>query len=182
MKKRGQIRIIGGKWKSRRLRVAAAPGLRPCADAARETLFNWLPALAEKTCLDLFAGSGALGFEAASRGATRVVLVEKNRAALNALRAAQKNLRADGVEIFATNAEKFLRASPDKFDIVFLDPPFASGLLTSACENLRARGLLNAGALVYIESPRARALPLPRDWNIIRETRRGRAQCTLVQT
>ncbi|MDA7955941.1 MAG: RsmD family RNA methyltransferase, partial [Gammaproteobacteria bacterium] len=112
MKKRGHIRIIGGRWKSRRVRVAAAPGLRPSADALRETLFNWLPReLDGNSCLDLFAGSGALGFEAASRGAPKVVMVEPNRAALDALRACRASLGAHGVEIFAGTAAKFFRAN-----------------------------------------------------------------------
>ena len=188
MKKRGHIRIIGGRWKSRRVRVAAAPGLRPSADALRETLFNWLPReLDGSACLDLFAGSGALGFEAASRGAPKVVMVEPNRAALDALRACRASLGAHGVEIFAGTAAKFFRANSGTgekrgFDIVFLDPPFAAGLLAEACAGLR-RGLLNPSALVCIESPRAACpLPIPREWHIIREKRCGIAQVALVQT
>jgi len=183
MQRRGHIRIIGGRWKSRRVRVAAAPGLRPSADAVRETVFNWLPGMHDKTCLDLFAGSGALGFEAASRGALKVVMVEPNRAALDALRAGREALRAQCVEIFPASAGKFLRDRRGSFDIVFLDPPFAAGLLAKTCAQLLARGFLNPAALVYIESPRAAcALPIPRDWHIIREKRCGIAQATLIQT
>ena len=225
MRKNGQVRIIGGRWRSRRLRCAAVRGLRPSPDALRETLFNWLAArLPGAACLDLFAGSGALGFEAASRGAAHVALVESHPRAVAALRANRAALQAEGqVDIFPGRAMRFLRGGGDgdgnggggdggdgdghgesgesnqtggarnqtgdksndtpgrRFDIIFLDPPFAApGLLAAACQNLRPH--LNPRALIYIESPPAAALPLAADWRIIRRKRRGAAQSTLIQT
>ena len=220
MRKNGQVRIIGGRWRSRRLRCAAVRGLRPSPDALRETLFNWLAArLPGAACLDLFAGSGALGFEAASRGAAHVALVESHPRAVAALRANRAALQAEGqVDIFPGRAMRFLRggdgggdggdgnggdgdgrgdpgarnqtggesgesndAPGRRFDIIFLDPPFAApGLLAAACQNLRPH--LNPRALIYIESPPAAALPLAADWRIIRRKRRGAAQSTLIQT
>ena len=208
MRKNGQVRIIGGRWRSRRLRCAAVRGLRPSPDALRETLFNWLAArLPGAACLDLFAGSGALGFEAASRGAAHVALVESHPRAVAALRANRAALQAEGqVDIFPGRAMRFLRgddgnsgdgdggdgdgrgdpgesndAPGRRFDIIFLDPPFAApGLLAAACQNLRPH--LNPRALIYIESPPAAALPLAADWRIIRRQRRGAAQSTLIQT
>ncbi len=194
MKKGGQVRIIGGRWKSRRLRLAATAGLRPSPDAVRETLFNWLPhRLCDKSCLDLFAGSGAFGFEAASRGASAVTMVESNPKAVGLLRVNRDALRAENqVAIFAGTAEAFLQRHDGgddgggayRFDIVFLDPPFDDDnrLIGATCENLRARGLLNPDALVYIESPRTDCpLPIPSEWHIIRQKRRGMVQSTLVQ-
>lgn len=193
MKKNGHIRIIGGRWRSRRLSWARVAGLRPSPDAVRETLFNWLPhRLHGQFCLDLFAGSGALGFEAASRGAANVVLVESHPQALEWLRANRGALRAENrVDIFPGRVERFLRQhgrghgrnARKGFDIIFLDPPFAGGMIAPVCENLRGRGLLNPGALVYIESPRAGPpLPVPADWRVIREKRCGAVQSTLLQT
>ncbi len=195
-----RLRIIGGRWKSRRLQVATAPDLRPSPDAVRETLFNWLsPRLARQSCLDLFAGSGAFGFEAASRGAARVVMVESNRQAVAMLRANRDALydeidhaeaaAAPLVEIFSARAECFLQR-PGKlgrpgggFDVVFLDPPFASALLEATCAQLQNRGFLNADAVVYIESPSAeRPLPIPSSWHIIREKKCGMVRSTLLKT
>jgi len=189
MKKNGHIRIIGGQWRSRRLGCARVPGLRPSPDAVRETLFNWLAhRLHGQSCLDLFAGSGALGFEAASRGAASVVLVESHPRALEWLRANRGALQAQNrVDIFPGPVERFLRqhgrSARKGFDIIFMDPPFAGGLIAPVCENLRGRGLLNPGALVYIESPHAgRPLPVPPDWHIIREKRCGAVCSTLLET
>lgn len=205
MRKNARVRIIGGRWKSRQLRCAAVPGLRPSPDALRETLFNWLAAdLPGARCLDLFAGSGALGFEAASRGAAHVMLVESHPRAVAALRANRAALQAEReVDIFAGSAQRFLRrgyghggdgrggaetgnsgpgdsGNSAAYDIVFLDPPFAApDLLVFARAHLR-RGILNPGALVYAESPAA--LTWPADWRIIRRTRCGAAHSTLLQT
>ena len=182
MKKSGQIRIIGGRWKSRRVRCAVAAGLRPSPDAVRETLFNWLPhELHHKSCLDLFAGSGAFGFEAASRGAPKVLMVESNPAAVGMLRSNREALQGGAVEIFSGTVDKFLRRGSGKFDIVFLDPPFDSEMIESTCRNLHGRGFLNPDALVYIESPRNCPLPIPSGWHIIREKQCGRVQSTLIQ-
>jgi 16S rRNA (guanine966-N2)-methyltransferase len=145
----GTLRIVGGKFRSRRLRVPARPGLRPTPDRVRETLFNWLGQdLSGLACLDLFAGSGALGFEAASRGAARVVLVESDRVALAALEKSRATLGATQVDIVGADAEAYLRRAPELFDVVFLDPPFRTHLLSRVLDRLP----LKAGARIYIES------------------------------
>ena len=204
MKKSGQIRIIGGQWKRRRVRCVGAVGLRPSPDAVRETLFNWLPHnLHHKSCLDLFAGSGAFGFEAASRGASKVVMVESHPQAVIMLRANREKLRAGHVvetvvetavepviepviEIVAGPVERFIRQRPPRsggFDILFLDPPFGSGMIEATCRNLHKRGFLNPAALVYIESTQAECpLPIPASWHIIREKQCGMVHSTLIQT
>lgn len=165
----GRVRIIGGLWKRSVLRFPALADLRPTPDRVRETLFNWLGRdLTAAHCLDLFAGSGALGFEAASRGAARVVLVEKDRAALLALRANAERLSANALQVIGGEASAFLSVADEKFDVVFLDPPFRQNVLTEVLEQLPR--VLNPGARVYVETPQ----PLEADgaW---RELKRGRA-------
>jgi 16S rRNA (guanine(966)-N(2))-methyltransferase RsmD len=150
-----QVRIIGGAWRRTPIPVGDAPGLRPSPDRVRETLFNWLAHLRPDTHalrgLDLFAGTGALGFELASRGAARVVLVERQPQLLQRLRALQARLAADRVEIVAGDALAVAAALPRaSFDVVFVDPPFGGGLLWPAIE--AACPLLAAGGLIYAES------------------------------
>lgn len=128
-----RVRIVGGQWRSRLLAVADVPGLRPTPDRVRETLFNWLGQdLDGLRCLDLFAGTGILGFESASRGAAAVTLVEQNARALDALHKAAETLRAAQVEIVRGDAVRFLQNTGRRFDIVFLDPPYRQGLLERA--------------------------------------------------
>src|SRR5690349_22897017 len=132
---KGQIRIIAGAFRGRRIRVAARPGLRPTPDRVRETLFNWLgQSLDGESCLDLFAGSGALGFEAASRGAARVVMVESDRAAFTALQAARETIGARAVELVHAEALAYLSRVRERFDVVFLDPPFGQNALPAVLE------------------------------------------------
>jgi 16S rRNA (guanine966-N2)-methyltransferase len=148
---KNELRIIGGQWRSRRIRFASAPGLRPTPDRVRETLFNWLGQTLEGLrCLDLFAGSGALGFEAASRGAVSVTMVERDAAALRALRDNAALLNATQLVIVAGDGLEYVKTTPQRFDIVFLDPPFASDLAAAALALLPPR--LNEGALVYVET------------------------------
>jgi 16S rRNA (guanine966-N2)-methyltransferase len=156
------VRIIGGTWRGSKLVVPARPGLRPTPDRVRETLFNWLaPVIAGSRCLDLFAGTGALGLEAASRGAGEVLLVERDRDALAALHGHVKRLRAGQVRIVAGDALDLLRTPPIQgFNLVFLDPPYDSGLLAPALAALRAGAWLAPGALVYCEWPQDRPPPL----------------------
>ena len=144
-----RVRIIGGKWKGRKLRVAA--GVRPTPDRARETLFNWLlPALPGARVLDLFAGSGALGFEALSRGAAHATFVERNRQAAGLL-AAHRDLLNAAAAVVPMDALSWLAQTPDqRWDVIFLDPPFASKLLSPALAGARER-LTENGAL-YVES------------------------------
>ncbi len=140
--------------------VVDAPGLRPTPDRVRETLFNWLGQdLDGRHCLDLYAGSGALGFEAASRGAARVVMIEREPRALAALRDAKARLDATGVEIVQADAVAWLAASPDRFDLVFLDPPFGSDVLARLLPLVVER--LAPGGAVYVESSHALAPDAP---------------------
>ena len=122
-----RVRIVGGEWRSRLLDVTSVPGLRPTPDRVRETLFNWLGQdLDGQACLDLFAGTGILGFEAASRGAASVLMVERDARALDALHKAAKTLQAAQVEIVRGDAVRFVQTTPQTFDGVFLDPPYAT--------------------------------------------------------
>lgn len=170
----GQVRIIAGRWRGSKLPVLDLPGLRPSSDRLRETLFNWLqPVLPGARVLDLFAGSGALGFEAASRGAAQVDLVEQSAAAVTALRASALRLAGDppkGISVHAADALAWL-ADPARglFDIAFVDPPFSAALWTPALAALAPH--LAAGALVHIESPLAQAVAVPAGWRLHREIR-----------
>lgn len=146
----GKVRVIGGAWRSRLIRFADCAQLRPTPDRVRETLFNWLGQdLSGKICLDLFAGSGALGFEAASRGAEQVVMVERDRQLIHDLRAAIDQLRATQIELEQRDAQAFLHSDERQYDVVFLDPPFASDLLSEALALLPPR--LADHAVVYVE-------------------------------
>jgi 16S rRNA (guanine966-N2)-methyltransferase len=168
------LRIIGGTWRSRRLTFPEREGLRPTPDRVRETLFNWLqPWLPGATCLDLFAGSGALGLESLSRGAGQVVLVEQDVAAVSALRANLALLDARGAEVVQADARVFLQGPARQFDIVFLDPPYASGLLAECCTRLETGGWLRKQGLIYLEAAGDQALPLPATWTLLRSKRAG---------
>ncbi len=175
---RNRVRIVGGEWRSRWLRFPALPGLRPTPDRLRETLFNWLGQdLTGLTCLDLFACTGALGLEAASRGAKLVVLVERDPRLLRALEDNIRLLDARAVQPVRANALEFLAADARAYDVVFLDPPYAMqerGLLLDA-----VRPRLAPGARVYLES--ANYLPPRAQWEILRQTRAGAAHCQLMR-
>ncbi len=179
------IRIIGGRFRGRRLRFPPAAGLRPTTDRLRETLFNWLQApIGGARCLDLFAGSGALGLEALSRGAGFVTFVE---AAPAVARRLQENLRLLGVEEAAevrrADARRLLRRPPSRpYDLVFLDPPFALDLLPALCRELEAGGWLAPGAWIYLEQERRRPwFELPAGWRLHREAGAGQVACRLVR-
>ncbi len=170
----GEVRIIAGRLRHRRLSFPALPGLRPTPDRVRETLFNWLmPYLPGARCLDLFAGSGALGIEAASRGATAAVLVEQAPAAVAALRQNIDMLEVGQAQVVATDALVYLASPPTAFDIVFVDPPYASELLQTCLDGLAARQWLAPGALIYIEAASEQAWSLPADWTLLRSKRAG---------
>lgn len=166
------MRIIGGTWKKSVLRFPAGTDLRPTPDRVRETLFNWLGQdLRSLACLDLYAGSGALGFEAASRGASRVVLVERDRAAVQALRSNAARLAAHALEIVAGDAMAYLSGAKERFDVVFLDPPFRQNVLPEVLGRLQR--ILKSGARAYVEAPVAVEAPGAQPgW---RELKRGRA-------
>jgi len=174
----GALRIVGGKYRSRVLRVPSRPGLRPTPDRVRETLFNWLGQdLAGLACLDLFAGSGALGFEAASRGAARVVLVEKDRVALAELERSLAALGAAQVSIVAGDAHAFLKRRPARFDVVFLDPPFRQNDLPAILAELVPQ--LQAGARVYVESDAPVAVAPP--WTELKRAKAGQVSYQLLR-
>jgi 16S rRNA (guanine966-N2)-methyltransferase len=153
-----EVRIIGGQWKRSKLPVPDLPGLRPTSDRVRETLFNWLgQTLTGWRVLDAFAGSGALGFEAASRGADAVVMVEREAVLVDGLRASQKRLQATAIAIHRANALNWMTACAERFDLIFLDPPFADDLFDRALA--AAVPLLAEEGLIYVESPREIAPP-----------------------
>ncbi len=175
---RNRVRIIGGKWRSRVVQFPAAAALRPTPDRVRETLFNWLgQRLDGLSCLDLFAGSGALGFEAASRGARRVVLVERDRETARHLRESASTLEASEVEVVAAEALEYLAHARESFDVVFLDPPYASDLAAAALARLFPR--LAPGARVYVET----SAPVAGNagWSVLREARAGAVRYALLQ-
>jgi 16S rRNA (guanine966-N2)-methyltransferase len=154
-----RLRIIGGSHRRRLLHFPDMPGLRPTPDRVRETLFNWLGQdLTGLTCLDAFAGSGALGFEAASRGAERVVMGERDAKARASLSRNAQDLRVVGVEIVAADAMASLGTAGETFDVIFLDPPFAADWLETALAAAATR--LRPGGRIYAESPK----PLPMDF------------------
>ena len=181
----GSVRIIGGVLRSRKISFPDAAGLRPSADRVRETLFNWLQMeIPAARVLDLFAGSGALGFEAASRGASSVVMVEKAKPAANALRDNRDALATTAVQIVEADALIWLRrdAGTQRFDLVFLDPPFDANQHYEAAYTLAESGCLAPGALVYIESaePLDEAV-LPSNWTGRKIKRAGAVHSTLLQ-
>lgn len=165
------MRIIGGRWRGTRLPVADSPGLRPSSDRVRETLFNWLqPALPGARVLDLFAGTGALGLEAVSRGAVSAQLVEADPGLAQALQGAVARLGAAGdVAVHQGDALAWLRGQTGRFDIAFVDPPFAAGLWELVLAALPA--LLASDAWLYVESPSNQVPTLPAEWGLHREGR-----------
>ncbi|GMQ88480.1 MAG: 16S rRNA (guanine(966)-N(2))-methyltransferase RsmD [Gammaproteobacteria bacterium] len=170
------MRIIAGQWRGRKLTFPDVCGLRPTSDRIRETLFNWLqPVLPGANCLDLFAGSGALGFEAASRGAAQVVMVDSARDVVRALRENTKLLSAPSVQICQQDAASYLVTGSGPFDVVFLDPPFTSPeLLMRSITGLSAPGRLAAGARIYIETPSTVAEPVvPVNWALEKQKMAG---------
>lgn len=180
-----ELRIIAGQWRGRRWRFPAGPDIRPTPDRVRETLFNWLqPRIEGSHCLDLFAGSGALGFEALSRGAATVTLVERSPAVALQLREAARLLAASGARIVQRDALAFLgEAQAAAFDIVFLDPPFHQGLVERAIGALCCPGMLSASALVYVESGKDEPAPqTPTSWTLYREKRAGQVAYRLYAT
>ena len=182
----GRLRIVAGNWRSRLLDIADVEGLRPTSERIRETLFNWLaPTIQGARCLDLFAGTGALGLEALSRGAREAVFVEQSPVAARQLEtnidivganAAAKVVQGDGL--------RYLGNAPESlFDIVFLDPPFAADLLNETCRLLAENKLLADGGLVYLELERMQDEPsFPDGWQVLKNKTAGNVRYMLVQT
>jgi 16S rRNA (guanine966-N2)-methyltransferase len=178
----GKIRIIGGQWRGRKLSVPERPGLRPTGDRVRETLFNWLqPRIFGARCLDLFAGTGALGLEAASRGAGRVVMVERDHAVAESLQQASRWPGGEVIEVCHDDALRWLTRAGEVFDIVFVDPPFGSGLQARVLAALVEQGLLAEGGWVYLEHG-IDEMPAESDaFETVRDKRMGRVRARLLR-
>jgi 16S rRNA (guanine(966)-N(2))-methyltransferase RsmD len=175
------VRIIGGQWKRSKLPVSDLPGLRPTPDRVRETLFNWLGQdLSGWRCLDAFAGSGALGFEAASRGADQVVMLERDRRLAVSLADSKTRLKADALRIEAVDALAWMaRCPPDSFELVFIDPPFDAPLVAPALA--AASRLVVPQGFVYVESGAALGPELPPGLSVHRQGRAGAVHFHLLQ-
>ena len=180
----GRLRIVAGNWRSRLLDIADVEGLRPTSERTRETLFNWLaPRLHGANCLDLYAGTGVLGLEALSRGAASAVFVEQSPIATKQLTENIRLLDAGGATVLRRGALDYLGSHPaERFDIVFLDPPFAADLLEETCRLLANEQLLADGALVYLEQDLGKAEPdLPEGWQVLKNKTAGKVRYMLAQ-
>ena len=178
---KNQLRIIGGKWRGRKLSFVQSQGLRPTLDRVRETLFNWLqPVIYNSRCLDLYSGSGALGFEALSRGALQVTMVDNNRKVYQQLNHNLKLLCCENANTECLDAVDFLskqsvkQTIESKYQIVFLDPPFNQNLLDSCCQTLEQQQLLAEESYIYIEAEKNLKLThIPDNWQKIKEKKAG---------
>ncbi|HBZ14285.1 16S rRNA (guanine(966)-N(2))-methyltransferase [Pantoea sp. NPDC088449] len=179
----GQIRIIGGQWRGRKLPVPDSAGLRPTTDRVRETLFNWLaPDIQDARCLDCFAGSGALGLEALSRYAASATLLELERTVAQQLSQNLQTLRATQAKVVQTNTLQWLSQPGEPFDVVFVDPPFRKGLLQETLTLLEQNGWLADEALIYVESEVENGTPVaPANWDLYREKIAGQVAYRLYQ-
>lgn len=179
----GQIRIIGGLWRGRKLPVLNSEGLRPTTDRIKETLFNWLMFdVNERRCLDLFAGSGSLGFEALSRGASQVIMVEKDHQVAQQLSQNLARLPQAQARVVNIDAVRYLASSTTPFDLVFLDPPFHQELLPQVCQLLEEQGWLSVNAKIYIEREQAvEPLVLPKNWLLLKDKQAGQVTYQLYQ-
>lgn len=169
------LRIIGGEWRGRKIRFPPVEAIRPTPDRVRETVFNWLQSdIAGSRCLDLFAGSGALGLEALSRGAARVVFVDADPSVTRHVAGTVATLACDRGEVVCADAGRYLTGPVEPFDIVFLDPPYAAHALAETCRRLDERGWLRRGGLAYLEDAAAAGPPeLPPGWTLLRSKRAG---------
>lgn len=176
-----QLRIIGGRWRGRKLTFPNVEGLRPTPDRVRETVFNWLQTdIGGARCLDLFAGSGALGFEAASRGAELVTLVESNTQAARQLKNNSQLLTSDQCQIINKTAQQFIASNSKQYDIVFIDPPYQADLWSEIAKQLVNKSVLVDNALIYIECPSKVDLPeLPKQWQLIKDKKAGEVRYCL---
>jgi 16S rRNA (guanine966-N2)-methyltransferase len=179
-----QLRIIAGVWRGRRWRFPPGP-IRPTGDRVRETLFNWLQGrISGRRCLDLYAGAGALGLEALSRGAAHCVFVDSDRQAIEQLRRLLLEWHADpaAAQCLQAEAARYLAGPPQPCDVVFLDPPFAAGALAATISRLESRGWLRSGAHIYIEHPRSVPLEnLPANWRALRSGTAGAVGYDLIE-
>lgn len=179
-----KLRIIGGEWRSRQISFYDAPGLRPTPARVRETLFNWLQYdIPSSRCLDLYAGSGALGFEAASRGAKSVVQVETSPDACRALKENVVKLAASQIKITQSDVFRYLASDAEPFDIIFLDPPFGRDLAIQTCQWLEDKGWLSQHAKIYVEvESKLKILDeLPENWQLLKSKMAGEVGYHLLE-
>lgn len=176
------MRVIGGRWRGRRIVLPPDTTIRPTPDRVRETLFNWLmPVIEGMKCLDLFAGSGALGMEALSRGASEVWFVERSEAAAEQLSDTLRLLECESATVITGDALRFLQKEQGRFDLVLLDPPFDGIDLVNVCTLLEANWL-GAAAYIYLEMSRQSELPeLPANWSTVREKTAGQVRFALAK-
>jgi 16S rRNA (guanine966-N2)-methyltransferase len=169
------LRIIGGEWRGRKVRFPPVAAIRPTPDRVRETVFNWLQGVIPGCrCLDLYAGSGALGLEALSRGAREAVFVDVEPAVVRHLGALLRELGCERGRVVEGDARSFLGRAGEPFDVIFLDPPFGEPVLAETCRRVEAGGWLRPGGLAYLESPAAAGEPeLPPGWTLLRSKRAG---------
>ncbi|EGG98130.1 Methyltransferase [gamma proteobacterium IMCC2047] len=170
------LRIIGGKWRGRKVSFPDSQGLRPTSDRVRETLFNWLaPVIHEARCLDLFSGSGALSLEALSRGAGHATLIDASAKVSEQLRSNLKLLACDNATVLTTNASNWLSNAQNEqpYDLIFLDPPFNQQLVAPSCQLLEDKGIVEEGSYIYIETEASLKLEIPSSWHIHREKKAG---------
>jgi 16S rRNA (guanine966-N2)-methyltransferase len=179
---KGHIRIIAGQHRGRKLPVLMADGLRPTTDRVKETVFNWLmPYIQDANCLDCFAGSGGLGFEAISRGASSAILVELNKSAAQQLNDNKALLKASNIRVIQQNALNFLHSNQQAYSLVFIDPPFRKGLAQKAAELLVEKGLTDE-ALIYVEMEADDNLQImPSHWQLLKEKVAGQVIYRLYQ-
>ena len=183
-KNRGKVRITSGEWKNRNLEVPDIDGLRPTSERVRETLFNWLmPSIHKSVCLDLFAGSGSLGFEALSRGAKHCTFVEKSKLAFSQIKTTRTSLNALNSEVHNCDAIDFLSSvHSHNFNLVFLDPPFSDDYLISSIESIHEYQLVSSGGYIYIEFNKNNDLfDLPDNWSVIRKKIYGNVCFILIE-
>ncbi|EKD69824.1 MAG: hypothetical protein ACD_46C00722G0007 [uncultured bacterium] len=180
--KSGLVRIIGGKWRGRRLTVPDVQDLRPTPDRVRETLFNWLaPFIQGAHCLDLFAGSGVLGFEAASREAASVVMFDSSKVVVQLLQEEAKQLGAENIQVYCATIPEQLQNLANQFDIIFLDPPYQQNLLLPTCCYLEKNNFLADIAYIYLEAREAiKDNDLPSTWRIIKHKQAGQVHYHLA--
>jgi len=186
---RNTVRIIGGQWRGSKLRFIDADGLRPSGDRSRETLFNWLaPYIQGAHCLDLFAGSGCLSFEALSRGAASALALDNHPQVIACIQQEAQRLQSDSLSACCADALHWLitpsapqRHGANRYDLVFIDPPFASDRLAVTLITLQKSGVLASNALIYVERPEHQALPEVKGWTLIKDKRIAAVRLALYQ-
>ena len=179
-----QLRIIGGEWRGRKLRFPDAPNLRPTPDRVRETIFNWLaPMINGARCLDLFAGSGALGLEALSRGAAFTTFIDSHKKVTSVLKEHLDLLNSnDNAKVLQMDSLKYLKSESQKYDLVFLDPPYHLDLMKKVVPLLEENNWLTDNAMLYLEIEKRQILPeLPDSWKQLKEKTAGEVNYFLFQ-